>query len=272
MTDVLRDLQSSFAKAVQQPIAVSEQVDGPRVAESIATGSARLSPIDQLEVYREQFWLRHVGALEEDFPTIVHLLGHAEFHRLAERYLEAQPSSAFSLRDLGVGLGRFLTSTPPYSHDPLLAECAQLEWAFVEAFDAVDQPPVDAASIAAIPDEGWPSAHLTLHPALQRVAASHPVHEFRAAVRSGAEPPRPDARRTYLAVYRGRETLQYVELEPMAFDLLERLARGEPLGDACEAVAANAASPDAEAVLEAKVGQWFQFWSSAGWVTGVSWR
>jgi hypothetical protein len=260
-------LQSSFAASIRRSVAVADQPGGPTLAGDIAAGNARLSPTAQLEVYREQFWLRHVGALEEDFVTLVHLLGHDRFHALAERYLEAHPPTAFSLRDLGADMGSFVASHPDYSGDPLLVDCARLEWAFVEAFDAADAPPLDAAALTSIPEDAWSGARLTLHPSVQRVALAHPTHDYRAAVRAGSDPPRPDAVPTHVVVYRGPETLQYIDIEPLAFELLDHLARGETLGDACEAVAVG---EGLEAELEEKVGGWFQFWAAYGWISAIT--
>lgn len=266
MTSALADLQSFFATAIRQPVPVAEQAGSVTETPVHVAGNGRLSPTGQLEIYREQFWLRHVGALEEDFATIHHLLGHDAFHTLAERYVAAHPPVDFSLRDLGARLPEFIASHPDYASDPLIADCARLEWAFVDAFDAADASPLDASSIASIPEDAWPAARVTLHPSVQRVALAHPAHELRAAVRGGTEAPRPVPSPTHVVVYRGPETLQYVAIEAAAFDLLGRLARGESLGDACEALAAEHPEVD----LEAKVGEWFQAWTSYGWVSTVT--
>ncbi len=270
MSASLQQIQAFFASAVQQPVEVASQPGGPAGAPGLATGNDRLSPADQLEIYREQFWLRHVGALEEDFVTIVRLLGHDAFHLLVERYLAVHPCTAFSLRDLGANLPRFVTETDPYRDDLLLADCARLEWAFVEAFDAPDVEPIAPDAIAAIEEDAWAGARVALHPGLQLVSLAHPAHVFRAAVRAGEEPARPTPQRVSVAVYRGLETLQYCEIDPLAYELLTRLSEGTPLGPACEAVAVGATSGNAEAELEEAVGRWFQFWTAARWVTGLS--
>jgi len=269
VTNSLASMQSFFATAICQPVAVEDQPAGRvRVPELIA-GNCRLSPTAQLEIYREQFWLRHVDALAEDFVTIRHLLGHDGFTTLVERYLEAHPPSDFSLRDLGAKVAAFVATHPAYRDDTLIVECARLEWAFVDAFDAADVAPLDATAIASVPEDAWPSARLSFHPSVQRVALSHATHDYRAAVRRGDDPPRPPPGPVSVVVYRGPETLQYVEVEPLAFELLERLARGETLGPACETVAAGAGEEGA-AELEAKVGGWFQFWAASGWLSAVA--
>jgi hypothetical protein len=265
----LTEMQSFFATAICQPLAVEDQPDGRARTPELIAGNARLSPTAQLEVYREQFWLRHVDALAEDFVTIHHLLGHDAFTTLVERYLAAHPPIDFSLRDLGAKLPGFVASHPAYREDTLIVECARLEWAFVDAFDAADVAPLDSASIASIPEDAWPAVRLSFHPSMQRVALSHATHDYRAAVRRGEDPPRPTPLPVCVVVYRGAETLQYIEVEPLAFNLLERLATGEALGPACESIAASAGEEGA-ADLEAKVGGWFQLWAASGWVSALT--
>ena len=58
--------------------------------------------------------------------------------------------------------------------------------------------------------------------------------------------------------------MKYLDIEPGAFALLERLARGEALSAACEAVAAE------EPAVGEKVGPWFQEWAAYGWIADVS--
>ena len=265
MSCPLEEMQSFFAAAIQKSVPIAEQPLGPTVTPVYIAGSSRLSPTAQLEIYREQFWLRHVGALEEDFATLHHLLGHEAFHELAERYLAAHPPVDFSLRDLGAKLPGFVATHPEYSVDALVVDCARLEWGFVDAFDAADAPPLDPAAIAGIAEDAWPAARLSFHPSMQAVSLAHPAHEYRAAVRAGTAPIRPDPRPTYVVVYRGPTMLQYVTVEPLAFELLLRLAGGEPLGAACEELAGSRAAHE----LETKVGEWFQAWTRYGWVSAV---
>jgi hypothetical protein len=99
---------------------------------------------------------------------------------------------------------------------------------------------------------------------LQRVRARFPVDELRAAVQRGEKPERPAESDLRLCVWRGPDAMKYLDVEPGAFALLERLANGEPLSMACEAVAAE------EPAVGEKVGAWFQQWAALGWIARVS--
>ncbi len=258
----LSTIQSFMERALLRTAPLADDPEMCAKTPSMIAGNARLSPVEQLEIYREQYWLRHVGALEEDFESLVHLLGDDAFHGLARAYLSANPPDSYTLRDLGARLPAFVAGNAPYDADPLIADLARLEWAFVEAFDAPDAPPLDTHAIAAASEDDWAGAHVLLHPSVQRVVMEHPADVYRASARKGEAPVRPDKRRVYMIVYRGPESLQYIDIEPLAFALLERLAAGEPLASACERIADGAD-------IEAQVGAWFQQWSSYGWIREV---
>jgi hypothetical protein len=259
----LSDLQAMFAEALVVPTSIAREGDWPMRGEAVFTGSTRLSPIEQLDVYREQFWLRHVACLAEDFPTLQAHVGEARFETLVAAYLHAHPPVHFMLRHLGDDLAQFLGDA---NEDALIVDIARVEWAFVEAFDAPDAPPLDARAVGLIAEHAWPLARIGLHPSLQRLRLAHPAHEMREQHRKKEELQRPATTATRLVIYR-RDFLLYVEeMDPLAFDLLERLARGEPLGAAGDAVA-DASGRREE--VESRIGEWFTRWSALGWIVRV---
>lgn len=250
----LADVQRAFGEAIASSTPVAEGE-----AHFVAPGAR--DPQTQLETYREQFWLRHVGCMIEDFPALQAVVGEERFADLCRRYFAAYPPSSFLLRDLGTSFARFLDEA---GEERLVVDLARVEWAFIEAFDAADAPPLDPASVAAIAEDEWPRAVLALHPSMQILDLAYPAEDVRAAFRLRGEVLRPDAKPSPLVVYR-RDLLLYVEpLEPLAYELLVRLQRGETLGAASEAVAA------ANGSIEEQLGGWFSRWTSLGFVSRVT--
>lgn len=274
MSDLERT-QRILADLLRAPSSLVQDAALASAADALAAGNARLSPVEQVDIYREQYFLRHLDVLREDFRSLEVLLGDASFDTLARDYLAVHPPSSFSLRDLGHAMASFVRDHAPWSHDPFLFDLATVEWAFVEAFDAADVPPLDLATIASAPESSWPGAKVILHPALQRLSLRYPAHDVRATARLAADASdeplaavvRPDARAVNVAVYRGREVLQYIEVEPLAFALLDQLAKGQTLGAACETVAAASGEPLAS--FDTKLGGWFQDWTAFGWIARV---
>jgi hypothetical protein len=259
----LAEIQEQLAKTIQKNVAVVDDPKSFRVAQTLATGNVRMTPVDQLEVYREQFFLRHIGSLREDFPTIEFLLGAKKFEELCVAYLKAMPPATFALRDASDRMASFLETTAPYREDALLADCAKIEWALIEAFDAADAPPLDVSTIASIDEDAWDRAKIVLHPSIRFSTLQYPAHTFRTAVRSGEKPSRPERKPACVVTFRGADSLRYLEVEPAALALLTALSREQPLGLAGE----EAAKIDAD--VGEKIGEWFQTWSANGWISRV---
>jgi hypothetical protein len=259
----LSEVQEFMAEVLQKPRPLAEHAALAEATPRLIAGNARLSPVEQLDIYREQFWLRHTGALEEDYKTLLHVLGHEAFHSLCADYIETHPPDSFSLRDLGAKLPEFLRTTKPHAADALVVDLARYEWAFVDAFDAEGAPPLDTAAIAAASEDDWSRAKLELAPSVQLVHARYPVDELRAAVQRDESPERPAPKDVHLVVWRGPDAMKYLDVEPAALALLQRLAKGEGLASACEAIAAD------EPAVGEKVGPWFQQWSQLGWIARV---
>lgn len=262
----LDELQRLFGESIVREGPLEESDEARAAAESLAAGSTGMSPLAQLSVYREQFWIRHVSCLVEDYPTLHALLGEAGFESLVAAYLRAHPPSKFKLRDLGDELPGFVARTEPWASDGLLPDVALVEWAFVDAFDAADAPPLDPTSLAGVAEDAWPSARLTFHPSLQLLALRHPSHELRMAQRTGRALERPAAADTFLVVYRRDLRLYSEALDGLGFALLTRLHNGETLGEASSGVAASSGRGGE---VEAKIGGWFARWASLGWVARV---
>jgi hypothetical protein len=237
------------------------------------TGNSRLTPAEQVDIYRRQYWLRHVDALTEDYPGVRYLIGEEAFEAFLRAYLVAHPPRHPSLRDLGCDLVAFGAS---YAFPAALAAVTQemlaYEHAFIDLFDGAEPPPLNPQKLTAIPEEAWERARLVLHPLLVRLRVRFPVHHLRLAASADgraelAAPPIEAP--AHLVLFRDDHRIRYEELDGTAFALLAALAQGEALGPACEHVAATL---DAEAAeqLGAQVGPWFQEWTARRWIVDVT--
>jgi Putative DNA-binding domain len=256
----LAEQQAALADVLRRTSSLSGDEEAASIATAIAAGNDRLSPTEQVDIYREQYFLRHIDVLREDFASLEHILGDEAFGPLARAYLAAHPPRSFTLRDLGHAMAQFLGENAPWRADPLLGDLARIEWAFVEAFDAPAAPFLEPTALAAIPEEAWPDVRLALQPSLQRLALAFPAHEYRLAVHNHEHPGRPEPRPSFVVVYRGPEALHSLELSAEPYALLDELARGTALGDACERAAPTSG---------AAIAGWFQQWTSLGWISRV---
>jgi hypothetical protein len=233
----------------------------------VVSGKRGLSATDRLEIYREQFWLRHVSNLVDDYPTLGSVLGDAALRELLTAYLAAFPPRTWNLQRLGADLPVYVETASRWMADTLAVDASRLDWAFMEAFDAPDAGPLDLGLLATASEEAVASLRLTFHPSMRRLAVEHPVHEVREAVKRGEVPERPAPHPTCLVVWRDAGFgLRAVAVEALAFELLTELHSGTALGRACEAVAET---QGAASDLGERVGGWFQQWTANGWVSAI---
>ena len=140
MSDALSELQRSMATALRERRSLAAQPHWSSFAGEHVSGNDRLSPVEQLEIYREQFWLRHTSSLIEDFPGLSGILGQDDWERLAEQYLTEVTPDSYTLRDLGQKLPQTIERASWLPHQALCLDMARLELAYIEVFDAPDLP------------------------------------------------------------------------------------------------------------------------------------
>src|SRR5580700_11074361 len=134
----LLELQRRMAEDVRRPLTADFEMrrmaeDGQsteEIAASYISPNARLSSFERLEIYNRQYWFRLISAVSEDFPTLNALLGSRCFEPLMLAYLHRNPSTSWTLRDLGAKLPGFLASHPELTGRRyfLAVDVALLEW------------------------------------------------------------------------------------------------------------------------------------------------
>lgn len=266
----LSELQHWLCEQLVQPRDLHKDPLAVERAALELTGNDRLLPVDQLEIYREQFWLRHTGSLLEDFPGLSGILGQQDWNTLSVSYLQRYPCKSFTLRDLGMHMPEHVQQCPQLPHPQLCLDMARLEWAYVEIFDAPERTALDGAKLASLSEEQWQRARLIISPAVRLLQVQYPVAALRQALREAGSDTTvaiPAAEQQNLLLFRdAQRNLRHRALEPLAFAFLQRLQAGDTLIAAGEGVAQD---PSAQATLEEQVFQWFAEWARLGVICDV---
>ena len=253
--EAMRFLSTAFrrADAIPDDAALAE------AAKVHVTGNDRLSPAEQVDIYRRQYWLRHIDALLEDYPGAAFLAGEEAFDAFLRAYLEAHPPKTPSLRDLGADTARFAEGYDFGDKSEIVREMIRYELAFVDVFDGPEAPALDAAKLRAIPEDGWDRARIVLNPSIARLRCKWPVHRIRLAVKEKRAPEL--TRGDYpIVLFRKDLMIHFEDIAPDAFLILEMLSQGASLVAACEAIAPENAG---------YVAEWFQAWTSWKWIIDV---
>jgi hypothetical protein len=268
------------AAGIDSPEARSEIDVRPDQVEQVVDPSKRRTSVERLEVYANAYYARLLECLRDEFPALLHAVGEEVFDALAFGYLQAYPSTSYTLSDLSRNFTRFLEDTRPRDEEDqspswpdFMIDLARLERAYSEVFDGpgAEQLKLLAAdAIQAIRPDEWPSARLIPVPCLRLLVLRYPVQEYATGVRKKENPPLPDPEPTWLAISRVDYVVRRWNLSRMQYELLDCLISGLPVGESIEKAARvtieNGQSLDH---LADDLRAWFQEWSAAGFFQAI---
>src|ERR1700758_129123 len=253
----LLELQRRMAQDVRRPLTADFEMrhttdDGASVeaiAASYISPNDWLSSFERLEIYNRQYWFRLISAVSEDFSALNALLGPKRFDPLILAYLNENPSTSWTLRDLGAKLPSFLESHPEFAgrRHRLAVDVARLEWAYVDAFDRKHRTPLATEEAQAI----GPESKLSLQAHLQLLELSYPVDSLVLAVKKHAPEteivsnaanrresqnrlklPAMRQERVWLAVHRFDDSVYYRRIDREAYLRLSALRSGATVSQA----------------------------------------
>jgi len=236
------------------------------VAQALVRDRPGLAPVERLDVYADMYFYRLRDCLAEDFVAVHAVVGAAAFHNLITDYLLAHPPTHFSLRFAGAHLPAFLRGHELSARWPYAADLAELEWAIVDAFDAPDAAPLEAAALAAVPEACWPALRFALAPSVQLLTLEWPVHEVWRAVQAAEVLPQLGRGQTRLRVWRQDLRVFHRAIDAAEAAGLDALRDGAAFAEVCacivEADADGAGASRALALLSA--------WITDGVLTGCT--
>ena len=286
----LLKLQRTMARAVMQPLTVSERMqnkapDGRPMrayAARFIKPNDRLTSFERLEIYNRQYWFRLLSSMIEDFPGLRSVLGARRFDAMCKAYLVDCPSRSFTLRNLGSQLESWLRKNPKWAGEKqtLALDIVRLEWADIEAFDGKAEPALHPEDLSGA---AGPNLRLQLQPYIQLLSFHYPVDDLLLAVRkddedtdfaSNAFQEKRKRKRVqavaklqpaeiFLVVHRVDFSVYFRRVEPEEFAILTALRSGKTLGRAIDTAFRKSSMPPEERA--ASVQQWFQNWATLGW-------
>ena len=200
----------------------------------------------RLQVYRNHVFSSLTEALETTYPVVCRLVDRRFFGFAADRYIRRHPPAGPCLFEYGATFPEFLAAFPPCAEHPYLADVARLEWAMNEAYNATDDPALDAAALAGIPAEHYAALRFVLRPSCRFVASAYPVKPIWLANQADAAAETIDfeAGGAALLVMRRDFDVMLLELEPSEFAFLAALDAGKTVEAAFADAVAQASDFD----------------------------
>lgn len=216
-----------------------------------------------MRIYRHAYRARLSGAMAETYAQVWAWLGDETFQSEVRAYIEAHPSSQWSLDDYGQGFATFLGGR--YPDDPEIAELAWLDAALRQAFAAEDADLLDGAALMQVSD--WEAVRFVLNPALRHRAIRSNAPALWRALSADETPPEVlyFEATSGLCVWKTTLASRFRTLEADEYTLICALAAGQGFAAACETLTRDASDKD----LTAQIGAWLGQWLTEGLVTGL---
>lgn len=109
-----------------------------------------------------------IVALEETFPLTRQYIGDTEFNRLARAFVETETARACNNNQIGI---RF----PEYLLDPATIELAQVEWAWLESYNAAEATALTLPELGGLDQESLLTLPIAPHPSARLIPVSSPL-------------------------------------------------------------------------------------------------
>jgi len=227
----LSDFQSALgAFLTSSPAAPPD----PELMRQLCPGGA--TPPDRLAVYKNNVHTRLIEALRDTFPVVTRLVGEEFFRFAAREYIQEDLPRCGVLLEYGKFFPQFLAAFEPAESVPYLADVARVEYLYLEAYLAPDEPPLTLADAEVAWKRPLEELEVALHASARLMTSAHPVSRIWEINRH------PDpVRRTripatgeYLLIVRPQSVIDVRRLSPGAYAMLLALEAGFSLATAID--------------------------------------
>lgn len=232
--------------------------------ETTITASRHQSAAERLNVYRHAHFARLLDVLRELFPCLRFAVGDVLFDQFALGYLERHPPRSYTLAALADRLVEHLDDTRPAgaAWGEFIVELAWLEQAIDRIFDGPGpelQPPF------VLPTDATGDLRLSLAPGFELQDFAFPISTYYTAWKANQQPQWPQPQQQFVALFRREYIVRRLELEPLQYEILQRLLAGDTVAHAiAKAVKTDGQFGADEANAAAAIRRWFTAWSAAG--------
>lgn len=238
--------------------------------------SPTLQPIQRMQVYSQQFWWRLLNTLHEDFPLVTRLFGYRDFNlTIGFPYITKYLPDHWSLSYLGSRLPRWIEEEYTAEDKPIVKDAINLDWAYTECFLTAHHPPLTSGTLPKQQDiSRLLSKKARLQPHLRLFTMDYDLFGFREEfLKEDPDywlthefPELKKDKRYHFVFFRNlKNNLQYEEVTPGEYQLLERFQRGSTIEKAIQWLENQSSELYSEAASNLHL--WLQKWVVKQWLT-----
>lgn len=241
--------RAAYAAAFAPPL-----LDPGQPAPSAVAGPRGKGAAKRYAVYRNNVTVSLIEALAATFPATRRIVGDDFFRAMARTHVRTTPPTSPLLFEYGRDFPSFIASYEHARAMPWLADVANIERGWLDAYHAADATPLEAQALTAIPAGQLPEVALVAHPATRIVRSAFPAVAIFAANRSAAPVGKIDETGAEDAlITRPGLEVTVRRLPPGGAVFLARLIDGEQLGAAAAAAFAETPTFDLAASIRGMV-------------------
>ena len=213
-----------------------------------------------LAIYRNNYRVTLVDALEDTFQRTARWVGQDAFHQAAAHHVIAHPPTGWTLDDVGHGFDDTLAEL--FANDPEVSELAWVEWSMHQAFGALDTEHLTADAFAAatseFDDEDWGSLCLIFMPRTSSRIMRHNITAIWHALDAEVFCPPEFELDTPVSchVYREGERPTFLIAPESENEALKAMMDGASFGDIIQMLAGQSSLESAAAETGAMLGRW----------------
>ncbi|MGD2169258.1 MAG: DNA-binding domain-containing protein [Chlamydiota bacterium] len=251
----LLKLQSWFGKAISDDTEGWDELNLPVLkakykdtAQQYVKPGKYLTSAQRVAIYNEQYWLRLVSCLKNDFPLLVRLFGEKDFeHKIARRYLEKYPPSSWSLYILGENMAKWVEDHYPNEMEkPFILEASKVDYGYMLSFFSAEYPSVQNLEL---------TTKISLQPHAHLFNLPFDIFTFRQEVLQNSENfyldnnfPELEKGNFYYILFRWEKKVVYKSLFKREYETLQLLEKPIAFQDFIEKI--NIASFDLQSFFE----------------------
>ncbi len=165
-----KKLQPSFATAFAKAL-----TDPARGTPVDVVGPRGKATIKRYNVYRNNVTVSLIDALAAIYPAVQRITGVEFFRAMARFHICATPPTSPLLFEYGRDFPAFIEGYEYAQDMPWLADTARIERAWLDAYHAVDVPPLCPDVLARVPSDRLDDVVFTAHPAACIVRSAYPA-------------------------------------------------------------------------------------------------
>lgn len=227
MEERLKELQSWVYNVITHPENVDEGAKRQAIdkqectIEGIVAPSDKMSSHERINIYRNGYFLRLLECFKHEFKGLYHALGDEMFNHFVWNYLQAYPSTSYTLNELGKMFPPFLEKSlmeslngaEPDWWQLFIIDVASYERAYVETYNGAGHESLES-------NELFEEVPLKLSPAVRSLRLNFSIAECITAFRNNDFDSIPDPQPTNYVLTRRNYRVVIHMLDEIEFEAL----------------------------------------------------